>query len=43
MLDFSEGGQIELTTDDLRIIEELERDERIIRAVQRILEKRQGK
>lgn len=40
MLDFSQDGSIEFTPEDLALIQQLERDERIIRAVQQILEER---
>lgn len=43
MLDFSENGTIEFTAEDLGLIAQLERDERIIKAVQKILEQRRNK
>ena len=43
MLDFSQDGSIEFTAEDLEIIAQLERDEQIIKAVQRVLEERRNR
>ena len=43
MLDFSQDGSVEFTPADLELIQQLERDERIIKAVQKVLEERRNR
>lgn len=43
MLDFSENWELEVTQEDIRIIQDLERDERIIKAVHELLLSRRNK